>query len=141
MFMQQTKNILYRVGSDHRVRVDRASFKARITLATSRRIKSHLTPLNRKGRCWAGRNAITAIVASPDGVRVVTGHTIEIAALKEQNHPVARSINTGPGQNFTNLRLQGAHLRPPGVYVEGSRYIWRPRPLERWCLYGIRFLH
>lgn len=56
-----------------------------------------------------GRDAIAAIIAQADCMRVVAIDAIEVAPLQEDDEPIARPINQGIGQNFTDYSLGRAH--------------------------------
>ncbi|EGU34118.1 hypothetical protein VIBRN418_00576 [Vibrio sp. N418] len=60
------------------------------------------TCAKRQRPCRATINAVTAMIAVIDRMRVMTIEAIEIATLKENDQAIAWSIHTGKVQNTTN---------------------------------------
>ncbi len=47
-------------------------------------------------------HAVAAVVAAPDGPRVVAGFTAQVTALQEEGQAAARPVHAGEGDNLTN---------------------------------------
>ena len=47
-------------------------------------------------------HAVTAVIAAPDGPRVVAGFTAQVAALQEQRQAAARPVHAGKRDDLTN---------------------------------------
>jgi hypothetical protein len=71
----------------------RADIDALIAFNTSRRIPDDLTALNPQGALRVLSNAISAVIAEIDHVRIVAIKAIEIAALEEDNGAITGTVH------------------------------------------------
>lgn len=85
MFAGDIENLFDGVVLYHRISTNRAGSKTGIALIATGRVEGNLAFYYRKSINMTGRDAVTAMVAMADGVGVVAGGAIEVAALQKQH--------------------------------------------------------
>ena len=80
----------------------KAQAQADIALLAVRHLPPDASGLNGQRVVRAVGHAVPAVVAAPDGPRVVAGFAAQVAALQEQRQAAARPVHAGEGDDLTN---------------------------------------
>lgn len=95
----------------HGTGADGADGQTGVTLITKCRVKNDFVTLQGEGTGITCGNTIAAMITDSNGVGIVTGGARQIAALKEQDQAIARSVNKGARQDFVKCSQGRVHDR------------------------------
>ena len=111
MLVQQRDDFRNRVITDHRVGVDGANIEAGVALIAIRRVEVDLAIDQRQRVNVTGRDAVAAVIALADRVRIVAGLAIEVAALQEQDQSITGPVDARKVEYLTDRTRGGVHYQ------------------------------